>query len=204
GRHLGPPPRAPPLQRGVQGEPQANYDRLWASITRLHQELGLSARHLTVSTVGIVPGIRRLAAEILPVNLALSLHAADDTLRDELVPINRRYPLALLMEACRTWTAAHNRRLSFEWAMIDGVNDRPSDAEGLADLARPLRAHVNLIPLNPTPGWPTNGTPAVGVQAFRDHLGQLGVAATVRRNRGGDIDAACGQLAAAAGDPGPD
>jgi len=177
------------------GEPMANYDRVWPAVCRLHDDLGLSARHLTVSTVGIVPGIRRLAGEALPVNLAVSLHAADDELRDRLVPINRRYPLADLVAACREWRDARNRRLSFEWALIDGVNDRRADADRLAALARPLGAHVNLIPLNPTPGWPTRGTPVPGIAAFRDRLAGAGVNATVRRNRGVGIDAACGQLA---------
>jgi 23S rRNA (adenine2503-C2)-methyltransferase len=178
------------------GEPFANYDRTWAAVERLHGDLGLSARHLTLSTVGIVPGIRRLAGEQLPVNLAVSLHAANDALRDELVPINRRYPLATLMDACRSYLEAKNRRLSFEWALIDGVNDRPRDAAELAELARPLRAHVNLIPLNPTPGYRTVGARPEVVGEFRDRLAALGVNATVRRNRGTDIDAACGQLRA--------
>ena len=179
------------------GEPLANYDRTWQAVERMHDDLGLSARHLTVSTVGITPGIRRLAGERLPVNLAVSLHAANDELRNELVPINRRYPLDEVVAACRVWIAANNRRLSFEWALIDGVNDRTRDATELAEIARPLRAHVNLIPLNPTPGWPTRGTPKPKVLAFRDRLKALGVNATVRANRGTDIDAACGQLAAA-------
>jgi 23S rRNA (adenine2503-C2)-methyltransferase len=178
------------------GEPLANYDRVWAAIVRLHDELGLSARHLTISTVGVVPGIRRLSHEVLPVNLAVSLHAANDDLRNRLVPINRRYPLALLMESCRQYRAAKGRRLSFEWALIGGTNDRPQDAFELAALASPLGAHVNLIPLNPTPGYPVRGTAPPGVRAFRDRLIELGVNATVRRNRGTDIDAACGQLAA--------
>jgi 23S rRNA (adenine2503-C2)-methyltransferase len=178
------------------GEPLANYDRVLAALRRLTGAMGLSARHLTVSTVGVVPGIRRLAAEDLPVNLAVSLHAADDGLRDELVPLNRRYPLAVLAEACAGYVAATGRRLSFEWALIDGVNDRPRDAAALADLARSIRAHVNLIPLNPTPGYPTPGTPPEGVRAFRDRLRALGVNVTVRRNRGTGIDAACGQLRA--------
>jgi 23S rRNA (adenine2503-C2)-methyltransferase len=177
------------------GEPLANYDRVWAAITRLHDDVGLSARHLTVSTVGIVPGIRRLAGEDLPVNLAVSLHAANDGLRDSLVPVNRRYPLPALMAACRDYLAAKGRRLSFEWALIDSVNDRPADAAELAGLARPLGAHVNLIPLNPTPGYPATGTPPAGVKAFRRRLEELGVNVTVRRNRGTEIDAACGQLA---------
>jgi 23S rRNA (adenine2503-C2)-methyltransferase len=146
--------------------------------------------------VGVVPGIRRLATESLPVNLAVSLHAANDDLRDRLVPINRRWPLPALTAACRDYVTAKGRRLSFEWALIDGVNDRDRDAAELAALVRPLGAHVNLIPLNPTPGYPTRGTPARRVAAFGDRLADLGVNVTVRRNRGTDIDAACGQLAA--------
>jgi 23S rRNA (adenine2503-C2)-methyltransferase len=177
------------------GEPLANYGPTWAAVERLHGVLGFSARHLTLSTVGLVPGILRLAAERLPVNLAVSLHAANDELRDSLVPINRRWPLRVLTGACRTYVEAKGRRLSFEWALIAGVNDRRSDADELAALARPLGAHVNLIPLNPTPGYPAVGTSPAGVRAFRTHLRGLGVNATVRRNRGTDIDAACGQLA---------
>jgi len=180
------------------GEPMANYDRTWEAVERLHDAMGLSARHLTVSTVGIIPGIRRLATERLPVNLAVSLHAANDELRDELVPINRRYPLGDLMDACRAYLDAKGRRVSFEWALIDGTNDRPRDAAELAALARPLGAHVNLIPLNPTPGYPTKGTSAAGVRAFRAALVDRGVNATVRQNRGTAIDAACGQLRATA------
>ncbi|HSL60032.1 MAG TPA: 23S rRNA (adenine(2503)-C(2))-methyltransferase RlmN [Acidimicrobiales bacterium] len=179
------------------GEPLANYDRTWEAVERLHGDLGLSARHLTISTVGVVPGIRRLATEALPVNLAVSLHLADDDRRDELVPINRRYPLAVLAEACEEYLAAKGRRLSFEWAMIDGVNDSDLDARQLAAYARPLRAHVNLIPLNPTPGYPVRGSSPERVAEFRDRLRGLGVNATVRQNRGTDIDAACGQLRAA-------
>src|SRR4051812_40884730 len=152
------------------GEPMANYDNVWAAVERLHDDVGISARHLTVSTVGIVPGIRRLAGERLPVNLAVSLHAANDGLRNRLVPINRRYPLTTLMQACREYFTAKRRRVSFEWALIDGVNDRERDAAELAALAGPLRAHVNLIPLNPTPGWPTRGSDAAQVRAFRTWL----------------------------------
>ena len=182
------------------GEPLANEEAVWGAVRRLHDDVGLSARHLTISTVGIVPGIRRLAERRLPVTLAVSLHAANDELRDELVPINRRYDLGSLMAACADFLAVNRRRLSFEWALIDGVNDRSSDAVELAALSRRLRpaAHVNLIPLNPTPGWPTRGTPPARVAAFRDQLVALGVNVTVRRNRGTDIDAACGQLAASA------
>jgi 23S rRNA (adenine2503-C2)-methyltransferase len=178
------------------GEPLANYDRTWAAVERLHGDMGISARHLTLSTVGIVPGIRRLATEGLPVNLAVSLHAANDELRQRLVPINERYPLAALGEACADYLEAKGRRLSFEWALIDGVNDRPVDIRELAAFARPLRAHVNLIPLNPTPGFPVRGSAPERVRAFRDGLRAHGVNTTVRQNRGTDIDAACGQLRA--------
>ena len=183
------------------GEPLANYEAVWAAVERLHGAMGISARHLTLSTVGIVPGIRRLAGERLPVNLAVSLHAANDTLRDRLVPVNRRYPLASLRDACQDYLRAQGRRLSFEWALIDGVNDRASHAAELAAYARPLHAHVNLIPLNPTPGFATRGTPPAGVSEFRDRVRELGVNVTVRRNRGTDIDAACGQLAGAVNAP---
>jgi 23S rRNA (adenine2503-C2)-methyltransferase len=180
------------------GEPLANEAAVWAATQRIHDDLVLSARHITMSTVGVVPGIRALAARRLPVTLAVSIHAANDTLRDELVPLNRRYPLDAIIGACQEYIDATGRRVSFEWAMIDGINDRPADGGELAALARRLRpaAHVNLIPLNPTPGWPTTGSPPSTVARFRQQLDALGVGATVRRNRGTDIDAACGQLAA--------
>ena len=178
------------------GEPLANYDRMWAAIERIHGSIGLSARHLTVSTVGVVPGIERLTAESLPVNLAVSLHAANDDLRNELVPLNRTYPIERLLEACSEYVDATHRRLSFEWAMIDGVNDRDLDVMQLADAARTVRAHVNLIPLNPTPGYPVRGSSPERVQEFCDALRAAGVNATIRQNRGTEIDAACGQLRA--------
>lgn len=180
------------------GEPMANLDRVWAATERIHGDIGLSARHITISTVGIVPGIRALKDLPLPVNLAVSLHAANDELRNEMVPINKRYPIDDLLDACAEYLEVKNRRVSFEWAMIDGVNDREQDAKELAELCWKLRpsAHVNLIPLNPTPGYPTKGTALKKVYAFRDRLEELGANATVRRNRGTDIDAACGQLAA--------
>ena len=185
------------------GEPLANYDPTWAATERLHRDLGLSARHLTISTVGVVPGIRRLATEALPVNLAVSLHAADDDLRDELVPINRRYPLSTLMDACAGYLQAKGRRLSFEWALIDDVNDRDGDADLLVERSRslPLPAHVNLIPLNPTPGYPVRGSSPARVRAFRDRLRAGGVNATIRQTRGTEIDAACGQLRASLSPP---
>ncbi len=202
-REAGPARRVSNIVFMGMGEPLANYDRVWGAVTRLHGDMGLSARHLTLSTVGVVPGIRRLAAETLPVNLAVSLHAANDELRDELVPINRRYPLEMLAGACADYVAASGRRLSIEWAMIDGVNDRGSDAAELAAFSRPLGAHVNLIPLNPTPGYPVVGSSRQHVRQFRDQLLALGVNATVRITRGAEIDAACGQLAASARPPDP-
>lgn len=180
------------------GEPMANLDRVWSATERIHGDIGLSARHITISTVGLIPGIRAMRDLPLPVNLAVSLHAANDELRNELVPINKRYPISDLLDACAEYLDVKNRRVSFEWAMIDGVNDRASDAEELAELCLKLRpsAHVNLIPLNPTPGYPTKGTPLKKVYEFRDLLEKFGANATVRQNRGTDIDAACGQLAA--------
>ena len=180
------------------GEPLANEPAVWGAVERIHGDLGLSARHLTISTVGIIPGIRTLAERPLPVNLAVSLHAARNDLRDELVPINKRYPIDDLVAACNDYLAVKNRRISFEWAMIDGVNDQARDARDLATLVHRLKpsAHVNLIPLNPTPGWPTTGTPKVRIAEFAKRLEELHVNVTVRRNRGTDIDAACGQLAA--------
>jgi 23S rRNA (adenine2503-C2)-methyltransferase len=178
------------------GEPLANYDATVGAVRRIHGDLGISARHLTVSTVGIVPGIRRLAGEGLPLTLAVSLHAADDGLRDEHVPINRRYPLASVAAACEYWLEQTGRRVSFEWALMGGVNDRRSDAEALARFAGPLRAHVNLIPLNPTPGFAVPGSPPARVREFRSWLVASGINTTIRDTRGRDIDAACGQLAA--------
>ncbi len=180
------------------GEPLANLDRVEPAVRFIHAELGLSARHITVSTVGIVPGIRRLAGIGLPITLAVSLHAADDETRDELVPINRRYPLAMLADACAEFVQLTGRRLTIEWALIADVNDTDRQADLLAAWARPLKAHVNLIPLNPTPGYPAMGSSAVRVVAFADRLLAQGINATVRHNRGTDIAAACGQLAAGA------
>ncbi|MCK4177292.1 23S rRNA (adenine(2503)-C(2))-methyltransferase RlmN [Aciditerrimonas ferrireducens] len=177
------------------GEPLAAFDRTWAALERIVGDLGLSPRRLTLSTVGVVPGIRRLAETGLPLTLAVSLHAADDELRSQLVPLNRRYPLAALLEACEFWVARTGRRLSFEWALIDQVNDRPQDAKRLAGIARRLKAHVNLIPLNPTPGYPATGSPPQRVRRFRDDLVARGVNVTVRVTRGRQASAACGQLA---------
>jgi 23S rRNA (adenine2503-C2)-methyltransferase len=177
------------------GEPLANYAVTVEVLRRLHDYRGLSARHLTVSTVGVAPAIERLAREGLPLTLAVSLHAANNVTRDELVPLNRRYPLERLHDACRTWLDTTGRRLSFEWALIDGVNDTDRAIVELAGYANSLSAHVNLIPLNPTPGFLVLGSSAQRVGEFRDGLVSLGVNATVRNTRGRSIAAACGQLA---------
>jgi 23S rRNA (adenine2503-C2)-methyltransferase len=178
------------------GEPLANYDRVLGATRRIVTDLGLAQRHVTISTVGIVPGIRRLAAEALQVGLAVSLHAANDELRSRLVPINRRYPISMLIEACGAYREQGGRRLSLEWALIDDVNDHQGDADELSAIARELRAHVNLIPLNPTPGYPVRGSSAETVRTFAGRLLAKGVNVTVRRTRGAEIAAACGQLSA--------
>jgi 23S rRNA (adenine2503-C2)-methyltransferase len=177
------------------GEPLANYGVTVGAVRRLHDYRGLSARHLTVSTVGVAPAIERLAHEGLPLTLAVSLHAANDVTRDELVPLNRRYPLARLHEACVTWIETTGRRLSFEWALIDGVNDTDEAVGELANYAHSLGAHVNLIPLNPTPGFLVRGSTPQRVREFRDALLDAGVNVTVRNTKGRSIAAACGQLA---------
>jgi 23S rRNA (adenine2503-C2)-methyltransferase len=178
------------------GEPLANYEATWQAIETLVDERGynLGARHITLSTVGLVPGIRRLAREGLPITLAVSLHAADDELRNRLVPINRRYPLADLMVAIRDYLDTTHRRVTFEYALIDGVNDAPEQARSLADLLSGILGHVNLIPLNPTPGSPLQPSPREQVDAFRHILEQAGIRTTVRIRRGIDIQAGCGQL----------
>jgi 23S rRNA (adenine2503-C2)-methyltransferase len=180
------------------GEPLANVDAVLESLTRLHADAGFSARHLTVSTVGVVPGMHRLREFPLPVTLAVSLHAPDDVLRDELVPLNRRYPIAAVLDAAREYAAAKGRRVTFEYACIAGTNDHPHQADALADRLRGFRggAHVNLIPLNPTSGF--GGAAASGdrIRTFAARLQEHGVQVSIRRNRGLDIDAACGQLRA--------
>ena len=182
------------------GEPLANYAPVVEALERLAHDFGISARHLTVSTVGVVPGMRKLAHHELPVTLAVSLHAPTDDLRAELVPLNHRYPIKAVLAAAAEYADAKGRRVTFEYACIAGVNDRPEHARLLAQLLSewPGRggAHVNLIPLNPTAGY---GGRTPGGAAVRDLAATLeahGVAATVRHNRGVDIDAACGQLRA--------
>ena len=178
------------------GEPLANYAATRKAIETLGDERGynLGARRVTVSTVGLVPGIRRLAEEGLPVNLAVSLHAADDELRDRLVPVNRRYPLGELLPAVRAYAAKTGRRVTIEYALIDGVNDSVEQARRLSGLLEGLLCHVNLIPLNPTPGVALQPSPRETVDAFRNELEWAGIPATVRMRRGIDIEAGCGQL----------
>jgi 23S rRNA (adenine2503-C2)-methyltransferase len=183
------------------GEPLANVDAVLEACTRLHDDLGISARHLTVSTVGVVPGMERLTEFPLPITLAVSLHAADDAHREKLVPLNRRYPIADVLDAARAYADRKGRRVTFEYACIAGVNDTPLQAEILAARLSGFRggAHVNLIPLNATAGYSGHASGREGIESFAARLQELGVGASIRRNRGVDIDAACGQLRARAG-----
>ncbi len=178
------------------GEPLANYAETWQAIRFLNDpdRFNLGARRMTVSTVGLVPAIRRMSREPEQVGLAVSLHAPTDELRNTLVPVNRRYPLAMLMRAVGDYLAATKRRVTFEYALMDGLNDQDIQADRLAQLVEGLLAHVNLIPLNPTPGSPWSGSPDGRVYAFRDRLAAAGVSVTVRLRRGVDIAAGCGQL----------
>jgi 23S rRNA (adenine2503-C2)-methyltransferase len=178
------------------GEPLANYENVVGAIRAINDDVGVSARKITVSTVGLVPMIERLAAEPLPITLALSLHAPDDETRSELVPLNRRWGVADCIAAAKRFREAHGRRVTIEYALIADVNDRSWQAKRLADLLKGSDLHVNVIPLNPTPGF---GVPASRrVDAFARELRNLGVNVTVRDTRGREIDAACGQLAATA------
>jgi 23S rRNA (adenine2503-C2)-methyltransferase len=184
------------------GEPLLNYDATLAAIRRLTDPQGpnIGQRHITLSTVGVVPGIEMLADEAgrhggpLQVTLAVSLHAATDALRDQLVPMNRRYNLDALFEACHTYIERTGRRVSFEWALIEGVNDTPQQAQALAARLAGILSHVNLIPLNPTTEY--DGKPSSGeaLDAFTRELDRRLISYTVRLRRGIDIQAGCGQL----------
>ncbi|MEA2377631.1 MAG: rRNA (adenine2503-C2)-methyltransferase [Thermoleophilaceae bacterium] len=177
------------------GEPMLNLDAVLGACERL-PDLGISSRRTAISTVGWIPGIERLAREGPPVRLALSLHAADEALRSELMPVNDRYPLSDVLDACRRWHERRRRKVFVEYLMLDGVNDRYEQALALAEVLEPRKAFkVNLIPYNPTEaGFRGSGRDAIA--AFRTTLEQRGVRTTVRLTRGRDIDAACGQLAA--------
>ncbi len=179
------------------GEAFLNYEAWWASVERLHDPKGfnMGVRSFTVSTVGIIPGIRRLAGEKLPINLAISLHAADNELRNQLVPVNKKYPLGPLMQAVREYTDKTSRRVSFEYVMLNGINDSADQALALANLLRGELCHVNLIPWNSIPGMPLQPSPRKQVLAFQKVLEQHHIACTLRVQRGVEIAAACGQLA---------
>ena len=188
------------------GEPLLNLDRVLEAVDALNDQrrFGLGARHITVSTSGVVPGIRRLTALGPQFTLAVSLHAARDALRDVLVPLNRRWPVAEVVEAARDHARATGRRVSYETTMIGGVNDTPVDAQAMADLLRGDHAHVNLIPMNPVAHTPWSASPDDVIERFATTLREAGIQTTIRRNRGQEIGAACGQLAAErAGEPPP-
>jgi 23S rRNA (adenine2503-C2)-methyltransferase len=185
------------------GEPFHNYDATMAAIDRLnHQDgLNLGARRFTISTVGLVPLIERFASEHRQVNLAVSLHAADDELRASMLPINRKYPLAVLFTACQDYVEKTHRRITFEWALIQNVNDTTEQARKLGQRLQVFRhdgaalCHVNVIPLNPTHGYSGQATTRERAQAFKAELEKLGIPCTIRIRRGIDIQAGCGQLA---------
>jgi len=178
------------------GEPLANYEAVMSAIARLNSPrgFGLGARQITVSTVGLVPQIQRLASEDIHVELAVSLHAATDRVRNLLVPVNKRYPLSRLIPACRGYLEATGRRPTFEYALFNGVNDSLDQARKLAELLEGFECHVNLIAGNPTPG--KHFRPSVGrrVAAFQKELSEGGISNTLRQSRGADIEAGCGQL----------
>lgn len=186
------------------GEPLLNLDRVLAAIEALNDRhrFGLGARHITVSTSGVVPGIRRLTALGPQFTLAISLHAARDPLRDVLVPLNRRWPVAEVVAAARDHATVTGRRISYEVTMIGGVNDTEVDAISMAELLRGDRAHVNLIPMNPVAHTPWIASPMPVIERFASVLRGAGIETTIRRNRGQEVGAACGQLAAErAGEP---
>ncbi len=178
------------------GEPLANYKATLQAIRRLINPHGFAfgQRRITLSTVGLVPGIRRFSREGLQVGLAVSLHAATDELRDQIVPINRRYPLDPLMAACRDYVTRTGRRITFEWAMIHGLNDTETQALALVERVRGLLCHVNLIPLNPTEEYEGRPSSPERIAAFQAILERHGIPSTVRTRRGIDIQAGCGQL----------
>ncbi|MES2208795.1 MAG: 23S rRNA (adenine(2503)-C(2))-methyltransferase RlmN [Chloroflexota bacterium] len=180
------------------GEPLLNLDRVLEAVEALNDPVrfGLGARHITVSTSGVVPGIRRLTALGPQFTLAVSLHAARDSLRDVLVPLNRRWPVAEVVAAAREHAAATGRRISYEVTMIGGVNDGEVDADAMAMLLRGTLAHVNLIPMNPVAHTPWSASPMAVIERFAARLRLDGLPVTIRRNRGQEVGAACGQLAA--------
>jgi 23S rRNA (adenine2503-C2)-methyltransferase len=181
-----------------EGEPLANFRHVWRTVEILNspQAVGLGARRVTISTSGLVPRIRELAEKPLQVGLAISLHASDDALRDRLVPVNRKYPIRELIDACSAYAVQTHRRVSFEYAMMRDVNDAPEQAAALGSLVSGFPAHVNLIPLNEVPGSPFRPTPRRRIVEFQQIVQERGVSCTVRATRGDDIAGACGQLRA--------
>jgi 23S rRNA (adenine2503-C2)-methyltransferase len=179
------------------GEPFHNYQATMQAIDRLHhpQGFGFGARRITISTVGLIPGIERFSRERRQVNLSVSLHAATNPLRDQIVPINRRYPLEDLISASGAYVETTGRRISFEWVLIRDLNDGAEQAEALVRLVRNLNCHVNLIPLNPTPGFDGKGSSRRQAEAFAEILGRHRIPCTLRVRRGIRIQAGCGQLA---------
>ena len=178
------------------GEPLLNYDQTLAAVRRLTdpRALGLSPRRVTLSTVGVAPGVDRLVDDDVSIHLAISLHAATDALRDRLVPVNRRHPLDELLEAVRRYVASTGRRVMFEWVMIDGVNDTREQAEALVARLAGLPAHVNIIRLNPTDGYDGRPSSPEAIEAFAAVLDGAGIPHTMRQRRGAAIQAGCGQL----------
>ena len=178
------------------GEPLHNYENTLAAVDRLTDERGfnLGARKITISTVGLVPGIRRYAEELRQTPLAVSLHAATDAERNKLIPVSRKWPLSELMDACRYYIDLTGRRLTFEWALIHQENDTIEQAQALGRLLRGMLCHVNLIPLNPTAGYGGGPSAKERVANFQRELERFGVSSTVRVRRGIDIQAGCGQL----------
>jgi 23S rRNA (adenine2503-C2)-methyltransferase len=178
------------------GEPLHNYDNMMKALRMLHAEHGLavSPRRVTLSTVGIVPALERLGREPLMPNLAVSLHATTDEQRSALVPPNRKYPLAAILEACRRFPLKNRSRITFEYVMLTGVNDTPEDARRLVRLLAGIKAKVNLIPLNPAPGIPYERPSDERVNRFAQILADRHITVSVRKSRGRDIRAACGQL----------
>ena len=176
------------------GEPFHNYNAVIEAIHLLKDRLGIGARKITVSTVGLAPKIRAFAKEGLQVKLAISLHSTLDEERTAIMPINRKYPIEELISACREFVESTNRRITFEYALINGQNDTPEEATRLRNLLQGLMCHVNVIPLNPTAGYEGSPSDPARVQAFIDILEHGGIPATIRVRRGIDIDAGCGQL----------
>ena len=179
------------------GEPFNNFSEVRDALVMITDMIGYSKRRITVSTSGIVPGIKRLADEGPDVNLAISLNASTDKIRTRIMPINKKYPLEKLMKACREFPLAPRGRITFEYVLIGGVNDAPEDAERVADLLKGIRSKVNLIPYNPVDPSTVLKKPSEGrVLKFQGIINNAGITTIIRKSKGSDISAACGQLKA--------